>query len=226
MSRQTLRRKLWKHFYLPIIVSTIGSIAAYYLIKKYENPPIPSPPPTTLLEYRIKPEKPMADFDTLPSDNRVKSGTWLCFEVKLANPGSLYLLQESSDGSLKWINPVANNQAQLARAGLWLRIPDEESAWIEVGKESDSETFLMIYVPLGVDWSLISSILPQSLTIVNGFPTVQRDAANRVRTFISANASEMSTSPIQNGRVISYELFSSGDRNQIGFHELKLKYEP
>jgi serine/threonine protein kinase len=168
-----VRRKPWKYFILPLLVGLVGSIIFFYLAYLLPKPDTEKAPPPSvsvhLAEYRINLKEPNGELDTLPDDNRIKSGNSIWLQFRVDRTGTLYLLHDNDDGSMYWVNCVDRNQPQIAKGGQWLRIPEDPNDTILVAGSPGTEKFLILFVPFGNAWSLLDAVLPQSLLRKNRF---------------------------------------------------------
>lgn len=216
-----------------IVAGTILVFLTYYinrwlkLEKEREKPSIVETSgraPAGVLKFKVLREKETAELATLSPDNTFRSGENIHFKVQLTTSGLLYLLHENSDGSMKWINAGSNNQPQLGSAGVWLDVPDEN--WIGT-KDVGLERFLLIYVPVGVSWSLEGFIHPGNIEIgESDFPEFSRTAALRVLNDLQKNGVLMSSSTVKSDREIVHNLVMLGHADRVAFYEFELKSKP
>jgi len=166
------KRKLMIFVGLLTLAAVIGAIAIF-ITHFSANKPEPistpllegtvSPSSVSLLQYRIRLKEPKASLETLSAENIVHSGERVRFEFKPVRQGTLYFLGQDDNGSLVWLNPGSEPDAQAGRVGQWLNVPEND--WIVMSTRPGRERFLAIYVPGNADWSLAKAASPATLSI-------------------------------------------------------------
>jgi serine/threonine protein kinase len=181
----------------------------------------PQPLPVVkLAEYRAMLETPTAKLDTLPDDNEIRAGEAVHFLVRLAHPGSVYLMHEREDGFLEWVN----KEPQYGRAGEWLQIPQNKEQVIAVDDKPGAEKFLLIYVPNGSAWTLEDALRPQSVIGGDGFPTIPRGAAAKLMDSIRSAGVEMDSTTERIERAVTHKLVAADVKDKPAFHEFELTH--
>jgi serine/threonine protein kinase len=178
---------------------------------------------TPVLEYRLKPDIPPGDLETLGLDNTIRTGDAFRFDVKLINAGSVYILAKQSkknDGSWQWLNASEKS----LQVGEWKLSPFGYS--IRAEKPDGLKTYILIFVPQGGNWPLAETLDPKKLTPVNGVAEVPQDIASKIQASLNQGAVELNASGSQQGKAVSYSLSNRGDAKQISFYEVEINQQP
>jgi hypothetical protein len=229
MRSSTFRRiNVWVTDHIvALLVSIIGgllvAIPAYLLVEWWRyRAPVP-PPRVSQMEFRIALDPPRADFITVPPDNSVQSGESIYLRMSLYRPGSVYFLKENGDGSLDWLNPAAGRQPQLGRVGELLLVPGDYP--YEFDERTGPEKFLLIFVPLGVNWSMVDTALVGDLRASpRNTTTIRREGASKILGYLASYGMEMKAIESPMGREVVHELATPGEANQVAYYWLELNH--
>lgn len=202
--------------------------AVFVVLKMRGGSPVAKPGP--LLEYRLKPDKPVGDLETLSLDNEIRPGEDFAFDVRLLNQGSFYLFAEpggNSESSWQWfISPPG------AGAGGWQRAPYSNS--IKTDKTAGLKTYLLVFVPQDVNW-LPGQTLAAALKAENGvakitpknfIAEIPQEIAAEIQDSLKQGALELNASGSQQGKAVSFSLSRGGDPQQVSFYRVKVNQQP
>jgi hypothetical protein len=214
-----------RKFLVAVVASIVASAIFFVVIEPrlgglFRSEPRPLPI-VSCLEYKIVLRMAGPSLDTVDLDNMVTPNEDFCFHVKFDRPGSVYLLHEDADGSMKWVNALPGLRVQNGRAGDWLRIPQKETQWVDLNADLVPEKFLMIFASSGSTWPP-ERPLPGVSSMRNGFPSLTSDAAAEIKRSIERDGVRMESRATKIDRTISYELMAVADLDIVGFCEFSL----
>jgi serine/threonine protein kinase len=178
---------------------------------------------TPLLEYRLKRDTPVNDLETLGLDNTIRTGEAFAFEVKLINQGSFYVFAEyngKNDGSWQWLNA----SAQSLRIGDWLRAPLGYS--VKTEKPDGLKTYLLVFVPSGINWLPAETLDPKKLIPKNGVADISPNLASEIQNSLKQGAVELNASGSQQGKAVSFSLSNRDDSKKVYFYEVEINQQP
>ena len=228
MAKQTnpsARFSLHKFIYTVLAAVLAGVVIIFltHYINKWltrKDNPTSSAAVVSIMKYEVRREEESKDLITLAADNTFRSGENLFFRLQLMRPGLVFLFHRNKDESMKWLNPASSNEPQLVSNTEWLAIPKDR--WIgTIGM--DVERFLIVYVPVGTQWSLQNIVYPQNIIIGKSeFPEFSREAALRLVQSLETDAVRMSSSVSQDGREVINQLMAPSSTDRVVYYEFQL----
>lgn len=234
MRSSTFRRfNVWvrDHIVVALLVGIVGSvivaIPTYHVVEWWKEHRAPVPPPHVgLMEFRTALARPRADgYITVPPDNSVQSGEIIYLRVNPARAGSLYLMKENEDKSMDWLNPAEGMQPQLGRAGELLLVPPDFP--YEFDERAGAERFLLIFVPVGVRWSMVDAALVGDLRASpRNTTTIGRAGASKILDYLANYGMQMKAITSPGPPEVVHRLLTPGEAQQVAYYWLELNHVP
>ena len=184
-----------------LIMSLIAGFLTWATIRWRSGVSIPLPKQTAQtafvasatpiqLQYRIIKKDRDGRQAPLLADDVVLPKEEIQFEITLPFSGHCYLFYEKRGGSLIWANVGANHLPQRAESGRMLRVPEGE--WIPFGEEHPrKQSFLAVYVPDDVLWSLEESVPAEDWKEILDHGPIRAQYAARMLSFFETNARQL-----------------------------------
>jgi eukaryotic-like serine/threonine-protein kinase len=179
-----------------------------------------------VLEYRLKPDTPVNDLETLSLENSIRMGEGFAFEVRLITEGTFYVFAEPDGGGpLLWLM-----SSKTMNIGGWLRAPYGNS--IKADKPTGVKTYLLVFVPKDLNWppaqTLASALTSENsatkITPKNFIAEVPQEIASQIQESLKRGALELNASGSQQGKAVSFSL--RGDAQQVSFYRVRVSQQP
>ena len=179
-----------------IVVSLFGLGAQQWLMKtapavELKQQVLPTTPSATLT-YRAFRRDPGKAIHPLGLNDKIVIEDDIYLEVTPPVSCAVYFFYEDRTGTLMWANPLPNETPQRALAGQTLRVPTKGG--VSIGEINRVQTFLVVYVPTGVNWSLEDAVNPDRLKIVKTpdvyipYVEINPPAAARLKKYLTDSA--------------------------------------
>ena len=183
--------------------------------------------PHRVMDFRLRREFPTADLDTFNETNAVKPTDSLGFEIKLIEPGWVFLFGTSGDeasGSWFWVNPSTDEQAQRLSVGEWHKFP---YGWYlnEINRTA-AKKYLLVYVPLGVTWAPAAKLRELGDQVKNGVVDLPADIVTSLLQSLNRDTLPLTASSSKENRHISFALSTTGAARRIAVYEVRLQQTP
>ncbi len=175
-----------------------------------------------LLEYRIKRENAAGELETLPLDNTIRAGDGFGFEVKLIEPGSVYMfseLTEKNESFWQWLNPPANASAQPPPVDKWFSFPFK---WLIADDKTSAKKYWLIFVPKDVNWSPAKTLDPKKLSPKNGIADLPPEIASAIQASLKQDAVALNAVSSQQEKAVSFSLSKNDGSRQTSFYEVEI----
>jgi hypothetical protein len=181
----------------------------------------------TLFSLRVVKNSDDGRLITLSEDNVVKTGERIRFETNLHKPGKLYLLDATDEKSFKWWNPAKDGDSASVPKDGWAQIPAH--TWVEMGLPVRIQKYWLIYVPEGVDWSLVQAVLPYQLSVKESPvmpPTIPEAQTENLKAFLEEQTIKLGLKPVNNTGVVTYEFSPAAGEAKVASYQFTLRQIP
>jgi serine/threonine protein kinase len=191
------------------------------------SPPHPEPR-TEVLSYQVERKEPTRELNTLAEDNAFRTLERIRVRIESRRPGWVYLLLKMEGGGMQWMNPIATggaNKPQYCAADERVTVPTAPEGDYFFFKDRAPQQIIIIYVPVGLTWSLQNLVHPQNMEPCGDYLCFPQEAATRVMGTLK-DAKQLSDSPAREGRNITHNLAQSGDEKSVSYAQINLVPEP
>ncbi len=179
------------------------------------------------LYYRVRLERPAGGLMTLPLDLTVRSGESVYFQVKLTQPGAVYLLEELNDGSWRWFDAIASGQSPVRPAGRWIDLPRKQ--YYTLNDEVGAENFRVIYVPEHLRWSLAEAVAPSRVEMSRdkkfaGSAVIEPEAVSRALARLNTDGVQLEAEASRIENAVEFRLRQRGEEMRVAHYLITLNH--